>query len=395
MKRVLSLPLLVLALGACARAPAPEAGELRIVPLSGAVSFVDGDDTTVLDEVMNVEAGVALRTGLDGRARVEFPGGASMELAPNASIRLHETDPEVSRGSVLVRTGGSGVSLHAGAAEIEATGAEFRVERQTSVILGVYSGEAALPGAGVVVPSLRQATVLGDGSISGALEPLDVKANNLWDIQFLGKAIDVGFQLLNLERGLTRQLPRGEEERAVSAALRRDFSPAAIRAAIQELGNAAEAVVAAVVAREIERIDGGSRARILADVVDLQALGNNWIVIVAEWGLAEAADALLDQLGELAVSIAQSVAPPEAPAPSQASASAGTGGSTGGGSGGTDPGGPGPGGTDPGDSPGSDNRKGDQRPPPPPPEEPADDAPAQGCANEVECTVNDVIGDTP
>ena len=394
MKRAATL-LLVLAAGACSRTPAPDSGEMRVIPLSGQVSLLDGGDSSLLEEATNVEAGVSLSTGLDGRAEVQFPGGSSLELAPGAKMLLDDTRPEVSQGSVLVRTGSADVSLLAGAAAIEATGAVFRVDRQTSVVLSVYSGEAAVPGAGVVVPRLRQATVLQNGSTPEGPEPLEVDPNDAWDIRFLGEAIDIGFQLLNLERGLTRQLPRGEEEAAVSAALDGDFPRTAIRNAIRDLGDAARAVVAAVVAREIERIDGGSRAEILSDVVNLQALVDDWIVIVAEWGLDEAAEQLIDQLGELAVAIADSVAPP--PAPPQDSASspgpAGEGGptETPEGPGGEDPG-PGPG-DPPDDPPGG---GGEDGPPAPPPEEPPDDdPPPQSCGDEVECAVEDIIGDTP
>ena len=393
MKRAVTL-FVVLAAGACSRTPAPGAGELRVIPLGGLVSLMDGGDRSLLEEATTVDAGVSLQTGLDGRARIQLPGGSSFEMAPGAKMLLDDTQPEVSQGKVLVRTGGEELTLRAGAAEIQASDAVFRVDRQTSVILGVYTGDAAVPGAGVVVPHLRQTTVLQNGSTPGGFEPLEVDPNDAWDIEFLGKAIDIGFQLLNLERGLTRQLPRGEEEQAVSAALEGDFPRTAIRDAIDELGDAARAVVAAVVAREIERIDGGSRARILSEVVNLRALVANWIVIVAEWGLAEAAGQLLSQLGGLALTIAESVAPRPAPSPSS-----GPNETRGGGGGegqvvGSDPTESDPG--DPRDPPNQTNNNNDgNKPPAPPPEDPEDEPPPESCASQLECAVDDILDDGP
>ena len=393
MKRAAVL-LVILALGACSQAPNPEAGELRVIPLSGEVSLLDGGETSSLEEATTVQAGLGLQTGSDGRAEVQFPGGSSIELGPGALLQLDDTEPEVSQGKVLVRTGADDVSVQAGAAHIEATDdSVFRVDRQTSVELGVYRGQASIPGAGVDVPALRQTTVLQNGSAAG-YAPLLVSKNDPWDIRFLGEAIDVGVRLISLERGLTRQLPRGEEARAVADVLGSEFSAAAVKAAIRELGDAARAVVAAVIAREAVRIDGGSLARVFSEVVNLQAIADNWIVIVAQWGLAAASERLLDQLGELVVVAAESVAPPEAPSSASSSSSAsgpsGTGptsggdveGPTGGGSGGPRPG-PGPKGGPP--------SEGGNPPPAPPEEPPGGEEPVQSCDDNVECAVEDII----
>ncbi len=389
MKRLATL-FVILAVGACSSTPTPGAGELRVIPISGEVKLLDGGDTSILDEATTVQAGLDLQTGPDGRAEVLFPGGSSVELGPGALLQLDDLEPEVSKGSVLVRAGGD-ISLHAGAAHIEATDSTFRIDRQTSVVLGVYSGIASIPGAGVDVPALRQATVLQNGSTPGTYQPLRVNPNDTWDIQFLGQAIDVGVQLLSLERGLTRQLPPGEEARAVSAALDSNFSTAAIRAAIHDLGDAAQAVVAAVVAREVVRIDGGSYARVFSEVVSLQALADNWIVIVAQWGLEEASERLLDQLGDLAVVIAGSVAPPEAPS-SSASTSA-SGGPSQEGSIERDPGGTGSGGPGPENKPPEQPGSGDAPPPEPPDENPGGEPPVQSCGDDVQCAVEDIIPD--
>lgn len=386
MKRAVAV-LLVLAAGACSRTPTPGAGELRVVPLGGEVSLIDGGETSTLDEATTVDAGIGLLTGPDGRAEVQFPGGRSLELAPGAQVQLEEGESEVARGSVLARTDGTGMNVRAGGAQIEASDAVFRVDRDVSVILAVYRGSAAVLGAGVEVPSLSEVTVLPNGSVSEGFKPLQVRPNDEWDIELLGQAIDLGFRLLNLERGLARQLPRNDEVRAVSNVLGEDFPRRAIESAISSLDNAARAVVAAAVAREAARIDGRSVARILDEVVDLQILGAQWVVVVARWGLQQAGAALLKELGDLTVAIARFVAPRPAPSPEGSTSDQQQGGQT---NRNTDGGGrPAP----PG---GGDRNNGGSKPPgPPPPEDdPPTDEPPPPCANPVECAVSDII-DTP
>ena len=388
MKRIPAVILVLLVGAACSRASAPAAGELRVIPLSGEVVVVDGEKRTTLEEATTVDSGVTLETGPTGRAQVEMTGGRVLELAPDASIHLDDEQSEVERGSVLVDTGPSDMRLRAGAAEIEATETTFRVDRATSVVLGVYSGEATVPTAAAVVPKLRQATILQNGDAVD-LKPLVVERNDPWDIELLGNAIDLGLRLVSLERGLTRQLPRGDEVDAVSSVLEKSFPRPSIRDAILELGDAARAVVAAVVAQEIEKMNGGSRAHILEEVVELQAQAANWIVIVAQWSLAGVAQRVLGQLGDVAVAIAALVAPPPAPPSSDTNTIAS----------GEDETGTGP--SDPPDE-GTVNPPDDNDPPrggpkPKPPPEPPDrnedggNEPAPGCSNTVDCALDDVF----
>lgn len=386
MKRTVGL-LLVLAAGACSRTPTPEVGELRVTPLGGEVRLVDGGETSLLDEATTVDAGIGLLTGPDGRAKVELPGGDSVELAPSAEVRVDGEEPQITRGSVLVSTG-SDITVHAGStgdAEIAATDAVFRVDSDISVILAVYQGEAAVLGSGVsAVPALREVTIVGGSDIHSSPKPIQVRPNDPWDARLLGEYIDLGLRLAGLERGLTKQLPARDEVTAVSRVLGEDFPTNKIRNAILSLGDAARAVVAAVVANQVARLNGGDPVRALHDVVDLYLAGARWIVIAAEWGLAQAAVRLLEELDDFAGEIQRIVAPP--PADGNTTSTQGPNQRDRGPSG---PGGGGGGGDNPppkGGGPG-----GKSEPPPPPPPEGGDAAEAE-CANAVECAVDTIIG---
>jgi hypothetical protein len=388
-KRLTAL-FMILAAGACSRTPAPQAGELRVIPLGGPVSLVEAGETTLLEEATTVDAGVSIITEAGGRAKVELPGRRSLELAPETELRVDRQSSEVSEGSVLVRTG-SPMMLHAAGSQIEATDATFRIERlaSASVRLGTYSGSATVLGSGVpAVTALRQVTVLPGGEALG-LQALDVRRNDPWDAELLGQAIDLGLRLQDYERGLSRQLPSGRETGRVSQMLESRFPPRAIKSAVASLGSA-RAVVAAVVAQEAGLLEGSSPTRILARIVGfIQLLQASWIAVAAEWGLPAAAAALTQNLRDLAGSISELVAPP--PAPSLSSSPSSTPGSTpgsggGGPNGGSDP----PGGGGPG------GNGGNQDPPPPPPpdqDDPGEDTQPdpQSCADTVECAVEDIL----
>jgi len=389
-KRLTAL-FVVLAAGACSRTPAPEAGQLRVIPLGGPVSLVEDGETTLLEEAATVDAGVSIITQTGGRAKVELSARRSLELAPDTELRVEDRFSEVEDGRVLVRTS-SPMMLHAGGAQIEATEAVFRVDWGASVLLGTYSGSATVLGSGVEpVSALRQANVLQGGDVPLGLQALDVRRNDPWDAKLLGQAIDLGLRLTDYERGLSRQLPSGREAGRVSQMLESRFPPRAIKSAVASLGSA-RAVVAAVVAQEAGLLEGGSPTRILARIVGfIQQLRASWIAVAAEWGLPAAAAALTQQLRDLASSISELVAPP--PAPSLSSAPSGTVGP--GSTGGSGGGGPG-GGSGGGDGPGGNG--GNQDPPPPPPADQDDPGgntqplpPPSQCENTVECAVDDIL----
>lgn len=392
MKRVATL-LVILAAGACSRTPLPEAGELRVIPLGGEVRVIEGGETSILEEAATVDAGIQLQTGLDGRARVQLPGGPSLELAPEAEVQLDEGASEINKGNVLVRTQGSDITVRAGDAEVTASDAVFRLEKDYSVLLAVYSGQASLMGTGFpAVTALREMAVLAGGEPSGGATPITVDPNDPWDAELLGPAIDLGLRLVGLEKGLTRQLPVRDQATAVSRALSSDFSPRAIESAITSLDDAARAVVAAVVANQIAQLDGLSPVRALAEVVNLYLASTQWqwIVVAAQWGLAQVAAAVIDELGNWAAEITRVVAP-------EPFSVAGSTTQTGQGGQGTAPRGTDPSGTNPG--PGNSNKppnESNQTPPDAPPAEGGDQGQTQpSCANDVECIINDILNDGP
>jgi ferric-dicitrate binding protein FerR (iron transport regulator) len=377
--------LLSLGAGACARAPDAEAGGPRAVPLGGQVLLHQGDEVVPIEEETVVGPGERVATGEDGRALVKLTGGRSLELGPQAEIRLDaDRQPEVVRGSVLASSAASPVVVRAGDTEIEAQDAVFRVDRDFTVTLAVYRGQASLLGSGVApVPSLRQATIVAGGAVPRGPQPLAVRPNDPWDTKLLGPAIDTGLDLVRLERGLARQLPQGDVPRAVAQALSGQFPRSAIDAALRRV-RAAEAVVAAAVARYAARLAATPLAGALNRVLDLRREGAHWIVVVATWELARAT--LIRDLGRLTGLIARFVAPPAVTGGTATTAASSSSAPSGGTSGGSTPPAPsgsgGGGGSAAGPKPsGGSSGGGDAQDQPPPEPE---------CTG-VQCVIDDVI----
>jgi len=396
MRRTAALALTALTAVACVRTSADGPDGLRVVPLSGEVRLVQGDDPVPVERTEDVGPGDLVITGTGGRALLELGLGRSVELAPRAAVEVGGLGlAEVVEGSVLARAEDPRLSLRAGDAEIEGQGSVFRVDRGFSVTLAVYRGEAALPGSGVPpVPPLRQLTVVAGGSVPRGAQPLVVRPDDPWDARLLGPFIDLGLRLVDLQRGLGRQIPSGRGPEAVAGVLGREFSPSVVRIVLAESIPLAEAVVAAVVSEEAASVAGLSLLGALDQVIDLRLEGAHWMVVLAQWGLLSTA--LIEELSRLSGLISRFVAPPgSGGAPGSgggtgggpgAGSGGGAGGSGGsGGSGGGDSGGSGggdsggSGGGDSGGSGGGDS--GDQQPPPS----------QETCSDPVNCLVEDVV----
>jgi hypothetical protein len=394
MRRTVAIVVAALAAAACVRTSAEGPEGLQIVPLGGEVMLVQGDDPVPVEEAEDVVPGDVVITGPGGRARLKLGLGRSVELAPRAAVEVGGLGlAEVVEGSVLARADDPGLSLRAGDAEIEGRGSVFRVDRSFSVTLAVYRGEAALPDSGVSpVPALRQLTVVAGGSVPRGHQPLVVRPDDPWDALLLGPFIDLGLQLVDLQRGLGRQIPSDGGPQAVAEVLGQEFTSSTVRAVSDGSIPPAEAVVTAVVSEEAARVAGQSLLTALEQVIDLRLEGAHWIVVLARWGVVGAA--LIDHLSDLSGLISRFAAPPASGASAGSgggsdggggAAGQGGGAGSGGGTGGSGGAGGSGGSGGSGDSGGSGGSGGDdaggQLPPPP----------QETCSDPVNCLVEDVV----
>jgi hypothetical protein len=301
-KGILAVAVVALVAASCARS-SDRADDLRVVPLAGDVHVLDGEDPIPVSEETSLDPGDVLGTGPGGRAVVEVGLAGRIEVGGNAQVVVDRT-PEVLRGSVLASAAPSGLAVRAGDAEVEASRAVFRVDSGLSVIVAVYRGAASVLGSDL--QALRQAVVVAGGDVPRGSQPLVVRPYHPWDIRLLGAAIDLGLDLVRLERGLGRALPRRGQEDAVVQALAGTIPRSA---ALEILGrvNAAEAVVAAEVSKAAAVASEVTVAQVLTEVLDLKGEGAHWIVVAAQWRLP--AGPLLAGLERLAGVVGRLVAP--------------------------------------------------------------------------------------
>lgn len=388
MIRTLTLvTLLAVAAAGCAGSGDSAGSGPRVLPLAGPVTLAQGGESFLLEEETALEPGAVVATEDGGRALVSLGAGQSVELGPRAEVRLDGlSEPELTRGSILARTGPTGLQVRSGDAALEGRSAIFRVDRGFSTTLAVYRGAASVIGSGVApVPALRQATVVSGGSVPRGHSPLEVRLNDPWDIRLLGPAIDAGLALVELERGLTPQLAGEDGAAAVASILADQFPAGLLGETLNRLG-AAEAVIAVEVAREAAELTASPLSAMLQQVSDLRRDGAHWIVVLAQWEVI--GDALLLELGQLAGIIARLVAPPAAAVLLGGSSSGGSGGGTVGQAGDASDGTTTTDGTTTdtttttdGSDEGGGGGGGDPSPPPP------------GCQNPVDCVVDDLVGE--
>jgi hypothetical protein len=378
--------------GACARGGPGAGDELRVIPLEGDVFVLDGGEKTSIDEAEELGLGAVVATGDSGRALVDLPLGQAVELAPESSLRVTGDDEtELLTGQVLAGAP-AGLTVSSGAAEVSGSGGFFRLDRYVGAMrLGVYTGSATVHGWDGRLTALEQVGVAA-GIVPEAPVPLQVDPSDPWDVRRLRKAIQVGVSLDDLQRGLGAELQGGAGPDTISRVLPQGLPAEDAKRYLQRVSSS-EALVAAMVAIQAARRDPLSSLDALREVVRLRELGASWIVVVARWQLYT--DAILNGLARITDLIARTLIPVVATGGTDATiGGAATTTSSGGGSGtggtgsqtGTDTGGNTDGGnTDGGDGGGGDDGGGggggggggDRDP----------------CASEVECAVQDVIGE--
>lgn len=275
---------MALAAGCFQGSEGAEAGA-RLIPLTGLVRLERGGEAFVVDGFLGLVAGDVLSTGPDGIARIAWAEQSRIELAPKTRVRLASSEAaEILRGSVLV-VASQTPTIRVAGVRITASDALFRVDRELSTRIGVYRGSVRLPGfsAAHVVPRLRQVVVLGDGR-GRSVEPLQVRATDLWDARLLAGPIEIGSGLVRLQRGLAAQMPGSEEPsrstivRLLPDSLRAGLSPELVRDTPP-----AELVVASGVSVRAARRVAAPPTEILQAVVDLRDAGASWTLVAAEW----------------------------------------------------------------------------------------------------------------
>jgi hypothetical protein len=289
--------------GACGRS-APSAGTLHT---SGDV-VVDGVVLRSGDTV-GVSAGQHVQV-VSGSAEVALPGGGHVDLAPGSDLVAGRT-PTLVGGDALVEAGSAPLGIVTTLASVSVAGIA-RLDRDLALTVGTYKGETTVvAGRTVVLPPLTQDTI---ASVSVAPEPmpLHLDANDLWDQEFLGTAIDLTNQLDSQSRYVTANVTPSLA--ATPAFYERELRPLAKTAGFTENlirgGGQAPSAGDGLTAAAIALSGPGNFASRWDAIIALRDAGAQWGIVV----LDEAADpAAVLQLVDSAVINAPPVPTPATP----------------------------------------------------------------------------------
>lgn len=202
-------------------------GEARLVPDGDVEVSLDGAEFTSVigDVVLNESDRVRVRAG---RAVLELPGDAVAELRRGSQVAVGGDDGAVltlERGDLLLEVGEGTEAVDGETAEITVGAGAAKLERNASLVAGVYEGSAIIAGQGrsLSIPPLRQAAVVGVGRLpdEGGLRPLQLEENDEWDRRFLGSVLELDRRLVAFGRGFDATLP----DEAATPALYRQLLP--------------------------------------------------------------------------------------------------------------------------------------------------------------------------
>lgn len=262
-------------------------GEARLVPDGDVeVSLGGAEFTSVTDDVV-LEASDRVRV-LDGQAVLELPGGSAAGLRAGSQVAVGGDDGALltlERGDLLMEVGEGTAAVDGETAEVTVGAGAVKLERNASLVAGVYEGGAIVAGQGrsLSIPPLRQAAVVGVGRLpdQGGVRPLQLDEDDEWDRRFLGSVLELDRRLVAFSRGFEAILSPDE---AVTPSLYRTLLPALADAPLtgdllSERSAGENLIGLSLVALDAEPFDDGYER-----VFGLRDAGARWGLIAADRG---------------------------------------------------------------------------------------------------------------
>lgn len=322
-----ALALVVLAAPACiGRGGAGAAEGFRAAEVSGSVlARRPGDEVwRSLRSGHRVVPGSEVKTEDGAWARLVREGGPEVELGPQTDVRVISSGHlSVARGHLLGRPAGVPIRFESRGVSARGGRGVLRFDRELSLRVGVYEGEARveLLGSGLDVPALREVVVAG-GTLPREPAPLQLSPEDRWDRRILGPVLDLDRELTQYGRGFDAQYAGQATGPAFFARFVGVPQVAFVGGALSLRPDPSDVLIGLIYALAVSRRSGGALDAVFAELLDLRRRGATWGLIARMRGLTPA-----DVIRALVDAISRGTSPP--PPPPGPSGRAGPGGSSG------------------------------------------------------------------
>lgn len=274
-------------------------------------------------------SGVRLRSGdavrvVTGEAELRLAHGAVLLLRQASTVVIGRI-PEVKAGAVVADVEDTPLTLQALDSEIRVSAGATRVASGLGVTASVYRGKAEVTSADrhLVVPAYRQVSIAAYGVVPSSPSPLAYRADDRWDLHYLGTAIELGEELQRRSDGFTAQLRPGQGlTPGFYSALFPDLTesalpscPTALDGGLGEGRRAGEVLVGTSLALQAD----GSFARACREAFAFRDAGAAWGLVALDLGVTSVPavrEHIVAAIGRLpAESTLTAIGPPPAATP--------------------------------------------------------------------------------
>jgi hypothetical protein len=286
-------------------------GALRATQVAGTVVVQPaGQAARRLQEGDSVAPGTSVRTGHDGRVRLES-GDQAVELAPDTQATIGPAAAvTLGIGRALAEAGAGSIAFDSLGVTVRVDQGATRLERLLGTVrLGVYSGQAHadLLGRTVDVPAYRESFFSGGIPLDRTPRPLQLQPTDPWDRRFLGDVLEMDRELAQFGRGFNGQFGSRANAPGFFAPFVAVPGVDSVIAVAPPGTTPADTLIGLVFARQLAARGGASVQDLFAGMLAENRAQATWGLIAKERGLV-----LPDLLQAVLEAIRRGTAPPPA-----------------------------------------------------------------------------------
>ncbi|MFN2642480.1 MAG: hypothetical protein ABR548_11430 [Actinomycetota bacterium] len=276
MKVLAGVLALALGCGACLGGGKNVGKTLRVASMSGTVEVQASPAAAWAPARVGqrIAPGGSVRTSAGAAAALARDDGARLEVGPSSLIVV-QTVRKVSLdlGRVLAATNDLTLTVSLAGIEAHGTRSTFRVDRDFSERVGVYSGEVLVIGdsSTVTVSPLQQVELTG-GVLPRDTVPLIISPTDPWDRTQLADVLDLDRQLRGYGRAFVHDFGSKARDPEFYRGLAPSISAPALAASLSQTDDPADVLFGVLMAVHLK----GDVAGVLGRLLGLRRAGATW-----------------------------------------------------------------------------------------------------------------------